>query len=306
MTSAPHLIFDRALYVGRVNRARLAGPDILMQTIAEELVERLTFIAREFLNACVIAPDPQAIANAVKNSGKVDAVEVRHVLETDDLKLEPERFDAVFHILDLHAVNDVPGQLSQMRRALKPDGLFLACLFAGETLSELRQSWLAAEVELTSGASPRVAPMIGMHELGGLLQRAGFALPVADLDRTIVRYPDAIALIHEIHRLGMSNTLSGRSRSPVSRRLLGAAASHYHENFADADGRVRTTLEIAWLTGWSPHDSQPQPLKPGSAKMRLADALRVPKTKQNHRREGENHSNSIKCGISGRSAGGMA
>lgn len=270
-----HLIFDRALYVQRLNRARLTGPGILTQTIAEELVERLSLIIRDFQNACIVAPDPHAIADSVKASSKIHTAELRKVREGDDLELGTERFDAIFNILDLHAVNDVPGQLSQMRRALKPDGLFLACLFAGDTLSELWQSWLAAEVEMTGGASPRVAPMIDMRELGSLLQRAGFALPVADLDRTIVRYPDAIALIHEIHRLGLSNNLLGRSRLPVTRRLLGAAASHYQEHFADADGRVRATLEIAWLTGWSPHESQPQPLKPGSAKLRLADALRV-------------------------------
>ncbi|HUR42782.1 MAG TPA: methyltransferase domain-containing protein, partial [Aestuariivirga sp.] len=211
-----------------------------------------------------------------KSSGNTRGIEMREVAGSDDLALPPEHFEAIFNILDLHVVNDVPGQLSQMQRALKPDGLFLACLFAGETLGELRQSWLAAEAQLTSGASPRVAPMIGLRELGQLLQRAGFALPVADLDRTIVRYPDAISLIHEIHSLGMSNNLIGRSRSPVSRRLLGASAAHYHQHFADADGRVRATLELAWLTGWAPHESQPQPLKPGSAKTRLADALKVP------------------------------
>jgi hypothetical protein len=166
-----------------------------------------------------------------------------------------------------------------MRRALRPDGLFLACLLAGDSLTELRQSWLAAEVLTTGGVSPRVAPMIGMQELGALLQRAGFALPVADLDRTIVRYADAVSLIHEIRALGYSNPLAGRSRKPVTRGLLGAAVNAYHGNFADADGRIRATLEVAWLTGWAPHESQQQPLKPGSAKARLADALRVPEQK---------------------------
>ena len=279
MTNEIQPIFDRALYVERLNRARKAGPDILARSIAEELAERLALITRDFDNACVIAPDPQPIADAIKASGKARAIELRNVPRSDDLDLEPQGFDAIFNILDLHAANDVPGQLSQMHRALKPDGLFLACLFAGNTLAELRQSWLAAEVQLTGGASPRVAPMIGVRELGSLLQRAGFALPVADLDRTIVRYADAISLIHEIHSLGMSSNLAGRSRSPVSRRLLGAAASHYREHFADAGGRVRATLEVAWLTGWSPHASQQQPLKPGSARMRLADALKVPGTK---------------------------
>ena len=277
MVSDTHVIFDRVLYLERLKRARGASVDVLGHTIAEELAERLALITRDFDRACIIASDPQPIANAITALRKVRVIEVREPPVNDDLKLEPGKFNALFNILDLHAANDVPGQLSQMHRALTPDGLFLSCLFAGETLRELRQSWLAAEVQLTGGASPRVAPMIGVRELGNLLQSAGFALPVADLDRTIVRYADAISLIHEIHSLGMSNNLEGRSRTPVSRRLLGAAASHYQQYFADADGRVRATLEIAWLTGWSPHGSQQQPLKPGSAKTRLADALKVPR-----------------------------
>ncbi len=272
-------LFDRALYVERVRRARLTAPDILTHSIAVELAERLNLIVREFDTVCIIAPHPGPIADALKALHKARSIEVRDISGCDDLKLQPESFDAILNVLDLHAVNDVPGQLAQMHRALKPDGLFLACLFAAQTLYELRQAWLAAEERLTGGASPRVAPMIGVRELGGLLQRAGFALPVADLDRTIVRYSDAISLIHEIHCLGMSNNLAGRSRSSVSRRLLGAAAAYYQSHFADADGRVRATLEVAWLTGWSPHASQQQPLKPGSARMRLADALKVPETK---------------------------
>lgn len=273
MVNEPPLIFDRALYLGRLKRAHVTGGDILGRTIAEELKERLSLIARNFDHACIIASDPRLIADAVKD--KTHAIEMRELTPNDDLKLETKSYDAIFNVLDLHAANDVPGQLSQMYRALRPDGLFLSCLFAGETLKELRQSWLAAEIKLTGGASPRVAPMIDMRELGNLLQRAGFALPVADLDRTIVRYADAISLMHEIHRLGMSNNLQGRSRMPVSQRLLGEAAAHYQQHFADPDGRVRATLEVAWLTAWSPHESQQQPLKPGSAKMHLADALKI-------------------------------
>jgi SAM-dependent methyltransferase len=274
MTGGAHPIFDRALYVERVNRARATAPDILARSVAAELADRLTLVTRHFDHALVIAPDPQPIAGAVMASGKTKQVTVHELSASDGLGLAAQSCDAIFDILDLHAVNDVPGQLSQMARALRPDGLLLACLFAGESLGELRQSWLAAEVELTGGASPRVAPMIGVRELGSLLQRAGLALPVADLDRTVVRYADAISLIHEIGSLGMSNILAGRSRVPVSRRLLAAAATYYHEHYADADGRIRATLEVAWLTGWSPHASQQQPLKPGSAKMRLADALK--------------------------------
>ncbi len=278
MNATPE-IFDRALYCSRLDRARNSGPDILNRTIASELAERLSLITRDFKRACVIAPNPAIIAEAVRQSGRVIVVKEMTPPATENFGFAEGQFDAIFNILDLHAMNDVPGALVQMKRALAPDGLLLAALFAGDTLSELRQSWLAGETVATGGVSPRVSPMISVRELGALLQRAGFALPVADLDRTVVRYSDAIALIHEIHALGMSNMLMGRSRTPVSRRLLGAAANAYHANFADADGRIRATLEVAWLTGWSPHDSQQKPLAPGSAKSRLADALKVPEQK---------------------------
>jgi len=278
MNAAPQ-IFDRALFCARVAKARGSGPDILNRTLATELVERLALITRDFARACVIAPDPEGIAGALASTGRVTVVKTMTPPADESFGFDDGAFDAIFNIADLHAMNDVPGALAQMQRALAPDGLLLACLFAGDTLGELRQSFLAAEAQVTGGATPRVAPMIGVRELGALLQRAGLALPVADLDRTMVRYGDAISLIHEIRALGMANCLSDRSRVPVSRRLLAAAASHYHDNFADADGRIRATLELAWLTAWSPHDSQPKPLKPGSAKMRLADALKVPETK---------------------------
>jgi SAM-dependent methyltransferase len=263
----------------RAARQRGSEPNILTRTIAEELVERLAFVNRRFERVLVIAAEPEAIAGRLKEGGQVKEVETRGPSAADDLGLPEARYDAVFSVLDLQTFNDVPGALIQMRRALKPDGLLLACLFAGDTLTELRQSWLAAEAAVSGGVSPRVAPMIDVRELGGLLQRAGLALPVADLDRTMVRYADAVALIHEIRELGLSNNLVGRSRVPVSRRLMGAAVNHYQQNFADPDGRVRATVEVAWITGWSPHDSQQQPLKPGSAKARLADALKAEEKK---------------------------
>ena len=279
MIEAPSEIFDRELYVWRLARARRSGANFLATTIAEELHERLALVSRSFERVCLIAPAPEPIAAKLSATGKMGNVVCRVPQAADDIGLEPEGFDALFNILDLHAVNDVPGALVQFRRALKPDGLFMACMFAGGTLTELRQSWLAAELQLMGGASPRVAPMIDIRELGALLQRTGFALPVADLDRTLVRYADAVALMHEIRALGFSNTLRARSRSPVSKRLLGTAASIYGTCFSDADGRVRVTVELAWATAWKPHESQQQPLKPGSAKMRLADALRVPERK---------------------------
>jgi len=277
--TTPGPIFDRALLARRLARTRSHEPSILTRTIAEEVADRLDLVTRRFATAAVIAAEPDHIAERLQSSGKIDRIMPFAPAADEVLGLEAESFDAIFSILDLQTANDVPGHMVQMRRALRPDGLFLACLFAGDSLTELRQSWLAAEVLATGGVSPRVAPMIGMQELGALLQRAGFALPVADLDRTIVRYADAVTLIHEIRALGYSNPLAGRSRKPVTRGLLAAAVNAYHANFTDADGRIRATLDVAWLTGWAPHESQQQPLKPGSAKARLADALRVPEQK---------------------------
>lgn len=278
MTEAPPL-FDRALAALRAGRKRGAEPNILTRTIAEELVERLAFVNRRFAHVLLIAAEPEHIAARLREGGQVREVDTRLPSATDHLDLPDARYDAVFSVLDLQTFNDVPGALIQMRRALKPDGLLLACLFAGDTLTELRQSWLAAEAAVSGGVSPRVAPMIDVRELGALLQRAGLALPVADLDRTLVRYADAVALIHEIRELGLSNSLAHRDRRPVSRRLLGAAINHYQQNFADPDGRIRATVEVAWITGWAPHESQQKPLKPGSAKARLADALKVEEKK---------------------------
>jgi hypothetical protein len=272
-------LFDRALYLQRIKRAQGETPDPLSRAVAAELDDRLGFINRRFEQALVIAPDARPFAEILAASGKVGHIATREPPAADALDLQPQSLNAIFDMLDLHAVDDVPGRIAQGLQALKPDGLYIACLLAGDSLSELRQSWLAAEDEILGGASPRVAPMASVRELGALLQRTGLALPVADLDRTIVRYGDAVALIHEISELGFSNNLVGRSRRPVSRRLLGAAVAHYHQHFADEDGRIRATIDLAWLTGWAPHASQQKPLKPGSAKARLADALKVPEQK---------------------------
>jgi SAM-dependent methyltransferase len=281
MESNSDHIFDRKLYLARLERTKSIRPDILSHSIATELAERLDPITREFNHACLIAVDSEPIASAIRASGKVKNLEILEPSASETLPLKANDFDAIFNVLDLHLVNDVPGELIQMRHALVPDGLFMACLFAGQTLNELRQSWLEAEDLVTGGVSPRVAPMIDVREMGGLLQRADLALPVMDLDRTIVRYPDAIALIHEIRSLGLSNPMTGRSRKPVTRNLLGEAISVYQQKFSDEDGRIRATIEVAWATAWAPHESQQKPLKPGSAKFRLADALKVPETKLN-------------------------
>ena len=173
----------------------------------------------------------------------------------------------------------MPGSLARLCRALKPDGVLLAAMLGGESLHELRTSWLQAETSLRSGASPRVAPFCDVRDAGGLLQRAGFALPVVDTDRLTVRYDSALALMQELKALGLSNGLLDRHRALVSPELMAAACAHYDQTYANSDHRVYATFQMIYLTGWAPHESQPKPLRPGSAKVRLADALKVDEKK---------------------------
>jgi SAM-dependent methyltransferase len=195
------------------------------------------------------------------------------IADEEALPFRDGSLDLVVSALALQFVNDLPGVLVQIRRALKPDGLFLAALIGGETLTELRQSFAAAESEMEGGVSPHVAPFADLRDLGALLQRAGFALPVTDTDRVTVRYDSAFALMHDLRRMGATNALLDRRRTPLRRATLTRMAEIYAQRFADNDGRVRATFEIVWLSGWAPHPDQPQPLKPGSAQVRLADAL---------------------------------
>lgn len=246
----------------------------LADHLAAELADRLSLITRRFDQALLIAADATPYAEAVAASGRVGTLTLAASPENDDLALPPEGFNAIISMADLHTANDLPGQLIQMRRALKPDGMALIALFGGDTLSELRQCWLAAD-SAGHGAAPRVAPMVEVRALGGLLQRAGFALPVIDADRQTVRYGDALALMREVKAFGFANPLSERARCLTTPATLARAARHYHENYADADGRIRATMEVLWAIAWAPDDSQPKPARPGSATMRLADALKA-------------------------------
>jgi SAM-dependent methyltransferase len=272
MTTATPQIFDRALYLAR--QVRASGTEILQNHVAAELGERLSLVIKSFPKLLLIGNATSIIAETLKLSGKFGTIESAAPPVSDSISFPESEYDCVISILDLHCVNDVPGHLAQLGRCLRPDGLLLVTFFAGDTLHELRQSWLDAEIEVTGGVTPRVAPMIGVRELGGLLQRAQLALPVADMDKSTLRYADVFALMREIKVFGYSNPLIGRSSKLVSQRLLRTLANHYHKNFADPDGRIRATLEIAWATAWRPHESQPKPLKPGSAAHRLADALK--------------------------------
>jgi SAM-dependent methyltransferase len=212
-----------------------------------------------------LAPSPLGVGRGAYASA---------VGDLESLPLAAESCDLVVSLMALHHVNDLPGALIQIRRALRPDGLFLAALAGGDTLTELRQSLVIAESEVLGGAAPRVAPFADVRALGSLLQRAGFALPVVDSDALVARYDDLFALMRDLRAFGATNALTLRSRKPLRRDVLMRAAAVYAERFADSDGRLRATFETIWLSGWAPHESQPKPLKPGSAAMRLADALR--------------------------------
>lgn len=277
-------IFDRALHRRRLRRALAAGyPDFLLARCAGDLAERLGAVLRRFGQAAdlgsplpLATPVLRAKAERLLRMAESPGADADLVGDLEALPLAPGALDLAASLLALHAVNDLPGALVQIRRALRPDGLFIGCLLAGQSLTELRQALLAAEVEATGGASPRVAPFADLRDLGSLLQRAGLALPVVDSEVVTVRYGEMFGLLRDLRAMGWSNALIERSRKPLRRSVLLRAAEFYAERFADPDGRLRATFEIVWLSGWAPHESQQQPLRPGSAKARLADALGVP------------------------------
>jgi SAM-dependent methyltransferase len=280
MSSAPPRIFDRAAYRARRSRAtRLQGDIFLAEDAAAQIAFRLAAVNRHFKLALDVRSQPrtfsilQPLAEAWVRTGF--AVDVPSVIgDEESLPFADASFDLVTSVLGLHAVNDLPGVLWQIRRVLKPDGLFIGALFGGDTLKELRASFAAAEEATLGGASPRIAPFADVRDLGGLLQRAGFALPVADVERTIVEYRELTGLFADLKALGETNVLAGRRRELLSRRTLQAIVREYQERFGDAQGRFPASFEIVYLTGWAPHESQQKPLAPGSAKTRLADALK--------------------------------
>ena len=280
------MIFDRALLRQRRRRAAALGPaNFLLDRVADDLAERLTTVLRHFDLAVDLGTPGEAVRNALarlESIGRIVAADVMPdaargeifvAADEETLPFGDATLDLVVSALALQFVNDLPGVLVQIRRALKPDGLLLAALLGGETLTELRQSFAAAESDIEGGVSPRVAPFADLRDLGALLQRAGFALPVTDVDRVTVRYDSVFGLMHDLRRMGATNALLARRRTPLRRATLQRMAEIYAQRFADDDGRLRATFEIVWLSGWAPHPDQQQPLKPGSAKARLADAL---------------------------------
>ena len=275
--SAPAL-FDRALLSKRQGRAARLGPaTFLLDRVAEDLGERLHAVTRDFSDVA----DVWTPGDLLPGLGDVGLKSIIRIKLDDTgqetLPLEPASLDLAISALALQFVNDLPGVLAQIRRALRPDGLLLAAMIGGDTLIELRQSFAAAEAECEGGVSPRVAPFADLRDVGSLLQRAGFALPVTDVDRVVVRYDNAFALMADLRRMGATNILVERRRTPTRRATLLRMAQIYGERFADSDGRIRATFDLIWLSGWAPHESQPKPLKPGSATASLEAAVkRVP------------------------------
>lgn len=279
----PPVIFDRSAYRARRLRAADAtGDGFLAGEAGEALGLRIAAVNRSFEDALdlgsrqgsfeLLAP----LARHWVRAGPDMRAQNRRPEVTaseEAVPFSPETFDLVTSALSLHAVNDLPGALIQIRQVLRPNGLFVGALFGGETLTELRQSFAEAELEILGGISPRVAPFADVRDLGGLLQRAGFALPVSDFERTVVRYGEPVKLFTDLRMMGETNVLAERAKHPLRRAVLEAALRSYREKYSDSDGRVRATFDIIYLTGWAPHESQLKPLRPGSAKTRLADAL---------------------------------
>jgi SAM-dependent methyltransferase len=279
-------VFDRGLLRQRQRRAVARGAEtFLLDRVADELADRLSTVMRAFPLAVDLGTPTSAVRDALAGkSGILTLVRAapfrdpgdrngQIVADEEALPFSDASLDLVVSALSLHFVNDLPGTLIQVRRALKPDGLFLAALLGGETLTELRASFAAAEAEIEDGVSPRVAPFPDLRDMGALMQRAGFALPVTDVERVTVRYASPFALMADLRRMAATNALVERRRTPLRRATLMRMAEIYAARFADPDGRVRATFEIIWLSGWAPHASQQKPLAPGSATQRLADAL---------------------------------
>ena len=273
--AATPVLFDRALLQARRRRAeKIGAATFLLDRVAEDMAERLHAVLREFSSAADIGTvGDQVRAALTKRVGRLVRVDLPD-RESEPLLLAPESVDLAVSGLALQFVNDLPGVLAQIRRTLKPDGLLLAAMVGGDTLTELRQSFGAAEAELEGGISPRVAPFADLRDVGALLQRAGFALPVTDVDRVVVRYDNAFALMQDLRRMGATNVLMERRRAPTRRATILRMVQIYGERFADPDGRIRATFDVIWLSGWAPHESQQQPLQPGSAKASLAEAVK--------------------------------
>jgi len=281
--AAPPRIFDRALIRRRRMRYLSQPPHFLSDIVLSELTVRMSAVNRPLQTmlihgsasgmlksqARVLRPQARIFSSDIVAASDIDLV-----FDDEVQPLATSSLEAFVQLWGLETANDVPGVLAQIRRSLRPDGLLLAAVLGGDTLMELRQAWLMAEASIAGGATPRVAPFIHIRQWGELLQRTDFALPVVDADRRTVLYPDVIALMHDLRAMGLANSMMERSRKPLSRRLLARLAELYADQFRTSTGKLPATFEIIYLTGWAPHESQQQPLRPGSARRRLADFLK--------------------------------
>ena len=282
----PPKLFDRKAAILRLKRAsRISPADFLLRQAANDLSDRLAPILRRFEVAADVGTILPHFANLVAALPGVETL-IRVVTvagsggpghqvvgDLEMLPLRREHFHLIVSGLALQGINDLPGALAQIRQALKPDGLFVACLAGGDTLKELRVCLTEAESQLTGGLSPRVFPFADIRDMGTLLQRAGFALPVTDSESLTVRYDTMFGLLQDLRAMGATNVLADRRRHATRRSVFVRAAEIYRDRFSDADGRIRATFEIIWVAGWAPHESQQKPLQPGTAKQSLAKAL---------------------------------
>ncbi|KAA5803676.1 methyltransferase domain-containing protein [Alkalicaulis satelles] len=296
-SDTPPRLFDRALVRRRRDRAarEFASYDFLHARVADDLLDRVESVARDFPVALVLGGGG-AVGRALKTRPQA-AAKIGTLIETDlspamaalgsgpavcldeeALPVASESVDLVLSCLSLHWTNDLVGALIQINHALKPDGFFAGAMLGGATLTQLRQALLAAESELKGGAHARVSPFADAFDMAGLMGRAGFALPVSDVDRVTARYGNAFVLMRDLRAIGETSALTQRPRTPAAKALFVRAAQIYAERFADPDGRIPASFDILHMAGWAPHESQPKPLRPGSAKARLADALGVKET----------------------------
>lgn len=281
-------LFDQLLLRTRLKRAlRKGAVDFLLERVADDFELRLEALARSFDTVADIGTfgphaalkllASQRFKNIIRQAPLAEVLGTgawQNIIgETSLVPFAPQSLDAVVSLLAFQWVDDLPGLLIQIKRALKADGLFIACLLGGQTLHELRDSFARAEIECEGGLSPRVSPFADLRDIGALMQRAGFALPVVDTETITVRYQTPLALFADLRAMGGTNVLIERRKTPLRRKTLLRALEIYAENYSDADGRIRATFECLWVSGWTPHESQQKPLQPGSAKARLADAL---------------------------------
>lgn len=288
MTATP-AVFDRKLLRLRRDRAAkdIGAFDFLLRDVAGRLGERLEMVKRAFpvmlelgghgvmAQALQKRAGTETVITSDISRGMAAQAGMGVVADEEFLPFAPNSLDAVISNLSLHWANDLPGALLQLRHALKPDGLFMAAVLGGETLRELRDSLMAAELTVTGGASPRVSPFIDLRDMGALLQRAGFALPVVDSDIITVDYSSPLKLMQDLRGMGASNATYNRLLKPTRRGVIMEAAKIYHDKYGNAAARVPATFQVIYAIGWRPHDSQQKPLKPGQAKIKLADALKT-------------------------------